>query len=244
MSYEITLDSFQGPIDLLLHLIEKNKVDIYDIPISEITNQYMEYIHQWNDLNLDIASEFLVMAATLLEIKSKLLLPNDKVEDQLMMEEIDPRQELVKRLLEYKKYKKISLYLKKREEREEKIVYKDPEYFPQLNILQPNIQIKVDLLCKAYKKLLRKKFFLENKKKTFHGIERDIYTVDGKMKEVFTIVSQLGFVKFSILFKQCSSKDELITIFLAILELIKQKKVSIDQKNLFDDFYIFKIKQE
>ncbi len=244
MSYEITLDSFQGPLDLLLHLIEKNKVDIYDIPISEITNQYMEYIHQWSELNLDVASEFLVMAATLLEIKSKLLLPNDKVEDQLMMEEVDPRQELVKRLLEYKKYKKISLYFKEREEKEEKIVYKDPEYFPQFDILQPDIQIEVDLLCKVYKRILRKRNFLENKKKTFHEIEKDVYTVDDKMKEVSTIVNQLGFVKFSILFDQCNSKNELITIFLAILELIKQKKVSVDQKNLFDDFYIFRCNQE
>ncbi|WP_213818422.1 segregation and condensation protein A [Garciella nitratireducens] len=243
MSYKITLDSFQGPLDLLLHLIEKNKVDIYDIPISEITNQYMEYLNQWRKLNLDVASEFLVMAATLLEMKSKLLLPNDKIEEQLMIEEADPRQELIKKLLEYKKYKKISLYFKKRGEKEEKIIYKDPEYFPQFNVQKTDIQLDIDLLYKTYKKILSKRNLLKNKK-NFHEIKKDIYTVENKMKEIINIVNKLSFVKFSTLFYQSNSKNELITIFLAILELIKRKKVHIRQKYLFDDFYILQIKEE
>lgn len=245
MSYKITLDSFQGPLDLLLHLIEKNRVDIYDIPISKITTQYMEYIEQWKALNLDIASEFLVMAATLLEIKSKVLLPkNQETEKQLMMEEADPRQELVEKLLEYKKYKKISLFFKDREQNEEKVVYKDPEYFPKLDEFKPKIDIEADMLYKAFKKVLLKRSEISRRKKTFHEIERDVYTIEEKMDELLYTVNNFHSVKFSSLFTTCHSRNEIITIFLAILELIKLKKVTVNQKHLFEDFYITEVRED
>ena len=124
MEYKIILESFEGPMDLLIHLIDKAEIDIYDIPINEITEQYIKYITKMEELDLEVTSEFLVMAATLLEIKSRMLLPPIKKEtdgDQLEMEEIDPRLELVRRLVEYKKYKHVSKELQSLEETQKKI---------------------------------------------------------------------------------------------------------------------------
>jgi segregation and condensation protein A len=239
MSYEIAIDSFQGPLDLLLHLIEKNKVDIYDIPISQITDQYMEYIKEWNELNLDVASEFLVMAATLLEIKSKVLLPKKEEFDDQGDEE-DPRQELIEKLIEYKKYKNISLYFKDKEKREEKVLYKDPEYFPEFEEINEEIDIELDLLCRAFKNILIKQDLSNSDNKLYHEIEIDIYTVKEKMNDINKILDKYTSIQFSKLFDQCNTKNELVTIFLAILELIKIKRIIVNQDNLFEDFIIFK----
>ena len=138
MELTVKLETFEGPLDLLLHLLEKNKVNIYDIPIVEITNQYMEYIHQMERQDLDIMSEFMVMAATLIDIKAKMLLPKKAKEEE---EEVDPRAELVQQLLEYKLYKSISYELKDRQLDAEHVMYKVPtipeevsEYVPPLNL--------------------------------------------------------------------------------------------------------------
>lgn len=240
MSYEIAIDSFQGPLDLLLHLIEKNKVDIYDIPISQITDQYMEYIKEWKELNLDVASEFLVMAATLLEIKSKMLLPKKEETDEQTMEEEDPRQELIEKLIEYKKYKEISQYFKDKEIKEKKVLYKDPEYFPELEEINKEIDIELELLCKVFKRILINQDIINDEDRRFHEIEIDIYTVQEKIKDIINKLDKFNSIQFSKLFKQCHSKNEFITIFLAILELIKLKRIIVNQDNLFEDFFIFK----
>lgn len=240
MVYEITVDSFQGPLDLLLYLIEKDQVDIYDIPISQITDQYIRYIKDWNELNLDVASEFLVMAATLLEIKSKVLLPQkEEINDQIIEEE-DPRQELIEKLIEYKKYKNISLYFKDKEKNEEKIIYKDPEYFREFEEINEKIDIDLNLLCRSFKDILIKQDFANNENQRYHEIEIDTYTVQKKMEDIIYKMNQCNSIQFSILFQKCNSKNECIMVFLALLELIKLNKVIVNQNSLFEDFVIFK----
>lgn len=242
MSYKIVLNSFQGPLDLLLHLIEKNKVDIYDIPIAEITSQYMQYINQWKSIDLEIASEFLIMAATLLEIKSKMLLPdNDEVEEQLMIEEVDPRQELMRRLIEYKKFKQLSLYLKEREKSEIKVIYKDPEYYPELEIRKPDVDLDMDVLFKTFQRLLIKKNMLSRAKEDFHQIKREVFTIEEKTKDILKYLEQDGqSLNFNTLLEQCESRNELITMFLAVLELMKMRIIVVKQQELFDEILIIK----
>ena len=130
-SYEVSLEKFEGPLDLLIHLIQKNKIDIYDIPIAEITNQYLAHIEKWRELDMEVASEFVVMASKLLEIKSRMLLPRAKDEEE---DEEDLKEKLVRQLIEYKIFKNISTYLEERECAELHAVYKDPEYIPTLRI--------------------------------------------------------------------------------------------------------------
>ena len=164
MDYKIVLETFEGPLDLLLHLIEKAKVDIYDIPISDIPDQYMEYLNNMKELDLEIASDFLVMASTLLEIKSKMLLPAKNIENedrQLEMEEIDPRIELVRRLVEYKKYKKVAEELKIQEINQNKVFYKPKEEFTYTKEDIELQNLNVDELVKVLNTVLSKK----NKKK-------------------------------------------------------------------------------
>ena len=139
MGIPVKLEAFEGPLDLLLHLIEKNKVNIYDIPIVEITDQYMEYIHQLPSEDLDVMSEFLVMAATLLDIKSKMLLPPEVNEEG---EELDPREELVQKLLEYKMYKYMSYELKDREKDASFCFYKEPSIPDEVKAYRPPVSIE------------------------------------------------------------------------------------------------------
>ena len=149
----VTFEVFEGPLDLLLNLISKNEIDIYDIPIAQLTEQYMQYMYTANELNIDLASEFIVVAAQLIEIKSKMLLPPEVDENE---EEIDPREELISRLLEYTVYKNISSYMKTKEENYFSIVEKDPEYFPQLKDDYANIDINAEMLAKALRAVCAK----------------------------------------------------------------------------------------
>lgn len=238
MAYEVVLNSFQGPLDLLLHLIEKDKLDINDIPISEITSQYMQYIQKWNSINLDVASEFIMMAATLVEIKSKMLLPNQEVfEEECITEESDPRQELVERLIEYKRFKNISQFFKELESNEGKVIYKDPEYFHEIAKIKQELKIDSNLLFKSFKRILLRQDMLKNQE-NYHHIQSEIFTIEEKIEEVLKKIENVKQIKFSLLFHQCESNNELITIFLALLELIKMNKVLIKQQELFEDFYI------
>lgn len=240
MSYEIAIDSFQGPFDLLLYLIEKDQVDIYDIPISQITDQYINHIKGWNELNLDVASDFLVMAATLLEIKSKVLLPQKTAIDDQGLEEEDPRQELIEKLIEYKKYKNISLYFKDKEKNEEKVIYKDPEYFPEFAEINKKIDIDLNLLCKSFKNILIQQDISKSENQKFHEVEIDEYTVQKKMEDILCHLDQYNCIQFSTLFQDCKSRNEFIMAFLALLELIKLNVVTVNQNSLFEDFNIFK----
>ncbi|WP_416197938.1 MAG: Segregation and condensation protein A [Sporanaerobacter sp.] len=242
MEYKIVLNAFEGPLDLLLHLIERAKVDIYDIPISEITNQYMGYLSQMNELDLGIASEFLVMASTLLEIKSKMLLPSkvDNSTDQLEMEEIDPRVDLVKKLVEYKKYKKIAEELKIHEEIQNKVFYKpreDMSYYAEeeLDLEEMNLEQLVDVLNNVLRKREKK-----NKTIDIDEIERDEITIEESIDNLKNLLESKHKIKFSQLFDDAATRSDIIVTFLSILELAKQKYILIRQYKNFDDIILIK----
>lgn len=233
----IKIQNFEGPFDLLFHLIEKNQMNIYDIRINEITDQYMEYLFSMKELDLEIASEFLVMAATLLHIKSKLLLPDKKEKNA---EEIDPREELVLKLIEYKKYKDFSLELRLKEEHWAKLYYKLPEimeFEPEEELLE----LSPSEIRRVYISLLEK-----NRKKMNNTvakmatiIQHEKVSLKGKMREVLLVLFKKTFVAFADIFlNKGKSRTEIVTGFLAILELSKIKKVKLEQQKQFDDIII------
>lgn len=243
MKYKIILESFEGPLDLLLHLIDEAKIDIYDIPINEITEQYIEYITKMEELDLKVTSEFLVMAATLLEIKSKMLLPQLKKEsdsEQLDMEEIDPRIELVKRLVEYKKYKYASKELQNFEKVQRKIYYKPKEDLSYLVEDDEKLE-KVDLnkLVDTLNDLL-----LKNKKAqtsiNISEVQKEEYTLDECVEKIKEKIKEKEIIKFSDLFNKNSNRKEIIVTFLSVLELIRVKYITIYQKDNFSDILIRK----
>lgn len=243
MNYTVKLAEFEGPLDLLFHLIEKSKVDIYDIPISQITDQYLEYIEDLTNFNLDVASEFLLMASTLIEIKSKMLLPSKK-EEQISMdlEEEDPREDLVKRLIEYKKYKDIAEEFKRREEIHKNIFFKQQE---QLDLYIDNtgnelIDLEPGVLFEAFQRVLDKKLNLQEKKTAFNKIERDEISIESKIIEIKSLFQRNESLSFHQLFKDTYRKSEVIVTFMSLLELIKSRYIVVKQNKIFGEIIIFK----
>lgn len=246
MSISVKLEAFEGPLDLLLHLIDKNKVNIYDIPIVEITEQYMEYIRELNKelqrKNLDLMSEFLVMAATLINIKSKMLLPKDESRE----EEEDPRKELVERLLEYKMYKYISYELKDKEIDAAKILYKGatiPEdianYKEDIDTVSLLSDLTLAKLHAIFQSVIKKQVDkIDPIRSTFGRIEKE----EMNLSVTIQSIQQYGLLhrKFSFrgLLESRSTKMEVIVTFLGVLELMKMGQVEIKQENLFDDILI------
>lgn len=241
MSYNIKLEVFEGPMDLLFHLIEKAKVDIYNIPIAEIAEQYIQYIENMKSFDLEITSEFLVMAATLLEIKSKMLLPNKK-EEQMEMElqDEDPRESLVKRLIEYKKYKNMAKEFKNREEIYTKFFYKEQEQLDQfIKLDTKEVQnVEIDDLFKALNRLIKKRKKLNQNKMNVHEIEREEITLEEKMKEIKKLFDQNHSLEFENLFKEPLTRSEIVVTFLAILELIKLSVIIARQEEIFGDIIL------
>ncbi|MFA9375798.1 MAG: ScpA family protein [Lachnotalea sp.] len=243
MGIPVKLQAFEGPLDLLLHLIDKNKVNIYDIPIVEITKQYLEYIQQMEKEDLNIMSEFLVMAATLIAIKSKMLLPREKNEDG---EEEDPRQELVEKLIEYKMYKYMSYELKDRQVDAQKALYKTPtipkevqNYSEPVNIEELLDGISLSKLHSIFKSIIRKQ---ENKidpiRSQFGKIEKEEVNLSDKIEFIKLYACENIKFSFRRLLEAQSSKMEIIVTFLAILELMKTGMIAISQENIFDDILI------
>ncbi len=231
MNFDLKIHEFEGPLDLLLHLIKENKMDIFDIKIETITQQYLEYIEYQEKLNLEVASEYLVLAAELLEIKSKLLLPNQQVEEEQI--EDDPREELVKRLLEYESYKKITKVLKEKELIRKEVYTKAPSnvknYIENQSEIKGNITLD-DLLDAFQKYLERKKQSQPLKTKvTEKGI-----TVSTRRKEIFQLLKTKRKLTFSELFP-IVSREYVVVTFLAILEMSKNKEILITQNDTFDD---------
>ncbi|HHY78617.1 MAG TPA: segregation/condensation protein A [Clostridiales bacterium] len=234
MSINIKLEVFEGPFELLFHLIEKNKIDIYDIPIAEITEQYINYIKMMQSLDIDLASEFLVMAATLLEIKSKMLLP--KIPKEAEKEE-DPREELVKKLLEYKAYKDVTEILKQKLIENERSLCKDSSLADEIidSFALPD-RLSIEILVDKFKELMIRK---QSQKDIEHSkIYKDEITVKDKIVEVLKILSIEKMVYFDNLIMNCINKLEAILTFLAILELIKQRKIYVEQASNFDKIII------
>lgn len=240
MEYKVVLDSFEGPLDLLLHLIEKEKVDIYDIPIARITDQYVKYIRNMEKLDLNLTSEFLVMAATLLEIKSKMLLPNNKKEDeQLELEEADPREALVKRLLEYKKYKLAAEKLKVREQVHSKVFFKQKEeveeFFDQDSFELDKIDF--DKLLIAYNAILKRCNETANRV-DLTEIQRDEITIEDCMDDLLNTIKEKQEIDIFSIFEENLTKVRIIVIFLSLLELIKLKIIKVVQKENFGNIII------
>jgi segregation and condensation protein A len=237
-AYKIKLKNFEGPFDLLFHLIEKNEINIYDIPINDITDQYMDYLFQMEELDLEIASEFLVMAATLLHIKSRMLLPAKKEEKE---EEIDPREELVYKLIQYKKFKELSEFLKVKEKQWRGVYYKFPETHEYgFDIYSTEISFEKLKNCYINLLIINNEKINRNVGNIHEIIRHEKVSLKNKMKEILNLLLKKSFFIFSNVFSvEVLSRIEIITGFLAVLELSKAKKLTIKQKKLFDELYIY-----
>jgi segregation and condensation protein A len=239
MSYKVKLEIFEGPLDLLLYLIKKNDIDISNIPIVEVTEQYMRYIELMKMLDLDIVGDFLVMAATLMQIKSKMLLPPDPTEE-LEIEE-DPRDELARRLFEYKKFKEIADALKDKEIKQRDLFKRvgDEGQKRQIREDAKEIYFEANLfdLINAFSDALKKV-----PEETLHEIIKDEFTVDKKIHELLHFLLERSSVFLKELFVKSRSKIEIVVTFLSILELVRLKEIKIVQKRNFSDIEIIRNK--
>ncbi len=235
MDYKIMINEFEGPMDLLLHLIKKSELNIYDISIEEITKQYLDYISAMERLDLDVASEYLIMAAELIEIKSAMLLPKPVVEDEDEYEE-DPKEKLIARLLEYKKYKEMTQEFKKLEEERKEIYTKeisDLNEYKQSGVVDLG-DIDLDSLLDAFNKFLERKKLDEplNTKVT-----KKEYSINERSNEIKNILKKKKKVNFEELFDQFN-KDYVVVTFLSILTMAKKQELVIMQENNFSEIII------
>ena len=244
MAISVKLNVFEGPLDLLLHLIDKNKIDIYDIPIVEITDQYMEYLHSMEKEDLGVMSEFLVMAATLLDIKCRMLLPKEINEEG---EEEDPRAELVQKLLEYKMYKYMSYELKDRELESERVMYKTPtipqevmEYEQPVNLDELLEDLTLQKLNHIFKDVMKRQVDkIDPVRSKFGKIEKEEVTVSDKLVFVTDYAREHKKFSFRTLLTKQSSKTQIVVTFLALLQLMKEGVLYIEpQEQPFDDIRI------
>lgn len=240
---EFKINEFEGPLDLLLHLIDKNKFNIFDIPIVEITEQYLDYVNRMQEENLDVMSEFLVMAATLISIKAKMLLPREEKEDE---EEEDPRAELVRRLLEYKMYKYASLELKDMNLDAEKNYYKPAtipkevmEYKEEIDPAEVIGDVTLAKLNEIFTQVMKRTVDrVDPVRSKFGTIEKDEVRIEDKMEEIRAGIRGLKGINFKTLLEIQASKINIIVTFMAILELMKVGDITIRQDELFGDIII------
>ena len=238
--YAIKIDNFEGPLDLLCHLIDKNKMNIYDINLSEITDQYIEFLKEQEKLNLEIASEFVVMASTLLFLKSKNLLPKQEEEEEEITEE-----ELIRRIIEYKKFKEISKVL-----REKYIIFSNRYYGfeEKIDLPKQKLEKKYDeaIIPEIYENLVEKNN--EKINQNAKNIEKiaitDNYTVASKVREMFRVlIKQKRFVFNKLFSIKKHNKQEVVTAFSGLLELSRRSKVITSQEELFGDITVEKVKK-
>jgi len=231
-AYTFRLEGFEGPLDLLLHLIQKNELDIFNIPIALIIEQYLEYLQLMKVLNLDIAGEYLLMASTLLHIKSKMLLPKSSEEEG--EEEEDPRAELIRRLLEYQKYKQAALDLERRPLLDRdvfiRLVTAEPEEEPE----EERIEVDLFELLEAFRKVLERV-----KLETVHEVILEHLSVEDKIQEIMTLLeNENRSMAFHRLFPEQASRRVVVITLLAILELVKMKRIRIFQLAPFETIRI------
>ncbi|RDW19111.1 segregation/condensation protein A [Oceanobacillus arenosus] len=242
-AYQVELDVFEGPLDLLLHLINQQEIDIYDIPMAVITKQYMEFIHTMQKLELNIASEYLVMAATLVAIKSQMLLPNQDIDEEAEEYMDDPREELIGRLIEYRKFKEAAQKLKEKEIEANQIFTRPPTLFDALvDTKQPVTKGEVsvyDMLSALGKMFERKKWNEPHDTK----IERAEIPIQTRMEEIIEVVKrkQNG-TPFDQLFPY-PSRTHIVVTFMALLELMKTKNVYCKQEKHFDTLFVFYLEE-
>lgn len=238
MSYKLKLDVFEGPLDLLLYLIKKNDVDIYDIPIAAVTDQYMEYIEMMKMLDLEVIGEFLVLAATLMQIKSRMLLPPDPSE---VAAEEDPRDELVRRLQEYQMFKEVAEQLKEHEAARQNFFARniDEEQRKELQDDAKEVYFEASLfdLISAFTAAIRKV-----KVHDAHVVTKEEFTVDQKIHELLHLLLEAPQIVLSELFGKARDKMEIIVLFMAMLELIRLREVMVMQKRAFDEIFIVRNK--
>jgi segregation and condensation protein A len=233
MTYKVKLDVFEGPLDLLLYLIKKEEVDIYNIPIAKVTDQYLEYLELMQLLDLNIAGEFIVMAATLMHIKSRMLLPPEETE--LAEEEEDPRAELVRRLLEYKKFKEAASELSQMEAHQKHFFARVGTGLGDVKFQDEFFEASLFDLITAFTKVLK-----DIPKDMFHQVVKDEFTVSEKIHDILHMLVDKPTLFFMDLFKAAKNRLEIITTFLAVLELIRLKEIVIRQTAPFGEIEILR----
>ena len=242
MSYEIKLPLFEGPFDLLLFFIERDELDIMDIPISQITNDFFDYISELEKMNIEVASEFIVVAATLMRIKSRMLLPRFSIDDE--GNEIDPRDELLEHLIEYKKYKSViddlSIMEKNRQEKVSR-----GNLFSEINVISERAKVETELqdidlykLLVVFKNALDK--YNEEKNRPSHEIYRYPYSISEQKKFLINMLNSKSKISFLNLIQENPLKILVIYNFLAILELIQDSKIKLSMGNGLNNFWILK----
>lgn len=237
MDYQISLENFQGPLDLLLHLIEKNEIDVYNIPIALITEQYLEYLQTIQLLNLEGVGDFLVMAATLMQIKAKMLLPQN--DDQPVSEaedEEDPRLELARKLIEYKKIKEAAFLLQELECKQLQVYTRSGGEFADQKYALPGNPLRnlsIWDLMEAFKVIIES---LE--KQELQAVPKQVVSVRQRMNEILDLIALEGKVGFKKVFFEVKTKIGLITCFLAVLELIRLRRIAVLQDVLFGEIVL------
>ena len=232
MSYKIKLDIFEGPLDLLLYLIKKEELNIYDIPIAKILDQYLQYLELMKLLDLSIAGEFIVMAATLIQIKSKMLLPAEPMPQEELEDQGDPRADLVKRLLEYKQFKEAAMQLREREaDRKEQFIRKIKDQTEDGSYFEANLFDLINAFSKALKDV---------PKELFYEVIKDEVTVEEKIHDILHCLLEQPKIVLAELFEKAKNKLEIIVVFLSILELIRLKEIIAVQKSIFGQIIILR----
>lgn len=233
MSYKIKLDIFEGPLDLLLYLVKKDHLNIYDIPIAAVTEQYLQYIELMRFLDLNIAGEFLVMASTLIHIKSRMLLPPEPMQEGTLQEEEDPRAELVRKLLEYEKYKAAAALLRRKEADRQNVFTRTPIEMQASG--EVYFEASLFDLISAFSKALK-----DIPKELFYEVIKDEFTVEEKIHDLLHLFLNKPAVCLSELFAMAKNKLELVVVFLAVLELIRLKEIIIAQKEIFGEVQVMR----
>ncbi|MFH1197666.1 MAG: segregation/condensation protein A [bacterium] len=235
--YKIRLEQFEGPLDLLLFFIRRDELDIYDIPISRITKEFIEYLHLMEQLDLEVAGDFILMAATLMQIKVKMLLPREINEKG---EEVDPRADLVRALLEYKRYKEVSEELSFNEASQKMVSYRgnfsedEKIEIPDYEMLLKNITI-YDLM-RAFKKVL-----MDRPKEAIHNITKLNVTIDEQIDYILGLLDPTNEINFVLLVQDMHEKLRIIVTFIALLELVKVGRIGMRESANFNDFIIYGI---
>jgi len=238
-AYKVKLEIFEGPLDLLLYLIKKDEVDIYDISIERITRQYLDYVQAFKMLNLDLASEFMLMAATLMYIKSRMLLPKNVQPPEDEEDEEDPRWDLIRQLIEYKKFKDAAGFLSIKELEQSQFFAAHPEPAKRPTTEQPQeIEVSIFDLIRAFRKVL-KRFEDEN---TFGEIHDERFTVGDKIDFLLQSIVEGDSLPFEDLFADAASKSEVIVTFLALLELMKMNQFMVRQPDLLGEIIVIRRK--
>jgi segregation and condensation protein A len=241
VDYKVKLEVFEGPLDLLLYLIKRDEVDIYDISIERIAKQYLEYIEAFQVLNIDLAGEFIVMAANLLYIKSRTLLPKEQQMPEDDADEDDPRWELIRQLIEYKKFKEVASQLRTREALQEKLFPRfpsHPELTPSGNLLVDEVGI-FDLIS-AFQKVL-KRLESRQKEEDLREIFEENFSVSDKIEFLLRVIYDGVPLRFEECFADAAGRAEIVVTFLAMLELIRLKQLRVRQENHFEEIWIERV---